>query len=79
MNKLKAIWGAIPHPIQALIVTFVSAAVASLGQALSNPQTLCFTVVCLKGYAGGMIAAGIVACRAFYMLPNRTAPATVAK
>lgn len=72
MAKLKAIWAALPHPVQALIVAFATAAGTAFLQAIS--QNLCFTATCLKHEAWSALLAGAAAARAFYMVPNKPAP-----
>lgn len=72
MTKLKALWAALPHPVQALIVAFITAAGTAFFQAIS--ENLCFTVACLKHEAYTAVIAGIAAARAFYMVPNKPAP-----
>ena len=77
MNKLisffRNLWVSLPHGVQAGVVLFVSAAGASLGKILTDPASACWTWVCIKQYVGVAIGAGVVAVRAFYMLPNGTA------
>ena len=68
MNKLKAVWSSLPHPVQALILAFATTAATTFIHALSEGN--CFTVVCLKHFATTSLAAGAVAARAFYMVPN---------
>jgi len=68
--KLKAAWGALPHLVQAGVVTMASATGVSIVQALSNPTTACFTWPCIKHLLAGAIVAGAAALRAFYMIPN---------
>ncbi|MBV8807964.1 MAG: hypothetical protein JO033_04765 [Acidobacteriaceae bacterium] len=70
MTKLRAMWGSLPHPVQALIIAFASAAASTFAHAWS--EHMCFTRECLKHYAAISISAGVVAARAFYMMPNRS-------
>lgn len=72
-QKLTALWASLPHPLQALIVAFVGGAGAEIGRIASQWPNICITGVCLKQDVGLIIGAGIVAARAFYMLPNGTA------
>lgn len=72
MTKLKALWASLPHPVQAIIVAFVTAAGTAFSQSLF--QNLCFTSACLKHEAWSAILAGAAAARAFYMVPNKPAP-----
>lgn len=73
MNQLKAFWASLPHFVQALIVAFVGGAGAEIGKIASDYPNICLVVVCLKHDLGLIVGAGIVAARAFYMLPNGTA------
>lgn len=86
MNKLKALWNSLPkfwaslpHPVQAIIVAFLggcSAELGKLGDAVVNAMlsgnwsAVCFSLACLKHDIALTIFAGLVAARAFYMLPN---------
>lgn len=73
MTKLKALWAALPHPVQAFIIAVATATGTAFFQALS--QNLCFTATCLKHEAWSALLAGAAAARAFYMVPNKPAPA----
>jgi hypothetical protein len=75
MNQLKALWAQLPHPVQALAILFVTTAGTTLTHSLESgivPRTWGDA----KHMLGTAAVAGIVAVRAFYMLPNKpTAPA----
>ncbi len=71
LQAIKDFWGALPHPVQAAVVTFAAAAAASIGEAFSNPANVCRQWTCLRHDLGAAIGAGIVALRVFYMVPNR--------
>jgi hypothetical protein len=73
MNRLKALWASLPHPAQALVVAFLSATAEAVAHGLSEPNA-CFTKACLLHLAKSAVVAGVVAARAFYMLPNRGNP-----
>lgn len=74
MNKVKAFWASLPHPVQAVIVAFGGGAGAEIGQLAAGYPNICLTGICLKHDIGLVVGAGIIAARAFYMVPNR-APA----
>ncbi len=73
MNRLKALWASLPHPVQAGITLFVSMALTTLSkeleQLLSGNEA--FTWLALRHDIAAAVMAGAVAVRAFYMLPNR--------
>lgn len=69
MNKLKALWASLPHPAQAVILAFVTAAGTTFLRAFGEDD--CFSLVCLKQYAATSLLAGVATARAFYMVPNR--------
>jgi hypothetical protein len=71
MDKVKAFWASLPHPVQALIVAAVTAAGTTFLHAVSEGN--CYTVVCLKHYAATSLLAAVAVVRAFYMVPNRPA------
>lgn len=71
MNKLKAFWASLPHPVQAGLILFATTAGTTLAHAIE--ESFCFSTQCLKHYAASAIVAGVVAVRAFYMLPNGSA------
>ena len=72
MNQLKLLWSSLPHPVQALIIAFATAAGTTLLHALSEGN--CFTAICLKHALASSLLAGVAAARAFYMVPNRQQP-----
>lgn len=63
MNKLKAFWSALPHPVQSVLIAFGTGAGTYF---LDNPH---FTLS--KSSFGAAAVAGLAAVRAFYMLPNK--------
>ena len=71
MQKLKALWARLPHPVQAIIVAFVGGCGAEIGNIAGDFPNMCFDPVCLKRDLGLIVGAGIVAAKAFYMLPNK--------
>lgn len=80
MNQLKAayaaakqLWAKLPHQVQAAIVIAVSASATSLHHALSDPSA-CLQFHCLRHYLVTAVITGIVAGRAFYMLPSKPQP-----
>lgn len=72
IQKAKQFWASLPHPAQALILAVTTAAGTAFAHAIEEGN--CFSTACLKHYAGTAIAAGLVAARAFYMVPNRGTP-----
>lgn len=77
MNKLKALWASLPHPVQALVLAFATAAGTTFVHAIGEDG--CFALECLKHYAATSVGAGLIAARAFYMVPNRQQPPDVPK
>lgn len=71
IQKLKAFWSSLPHPVQALVLSVATAMGTAVLHAAS--ESFCFDTVCLKHYIGVSVAAGLAAARAFYMVPNRGA------
>jgi len=69
MNKLRNLWCALPHQVQALLIAFGTAAGTTLVHAISEGD--CFATACLKHYIATAISAGLIAARAFYMLPSK--------
>jgi hypothetical protein len=69
IQKLQALWASLPHSVQAALLAFAAAAGTTFVHAISEGG--CFAAVCLKHYAATSIGAGLVAARAFYMVPNR--------
>ena len=70
--KLKALWASLPHPVQALILLFVTTAGTTLGKEfqellLGNEA---FTWAVLQHDLVVAVLAGVAVVRAFYMLPN---------
>lgn len=79
VQLFRNLWSSLPHPVQAGVVLFATAAGTSLGKVLTDPASACWTWACIKQYIGIAIGAGIVAVKAFYMLPKGTAEKVVAK
>ena len=73
MNRLKAFWASLPSPVQAVLVAFSAAFFESLTHALSEGG-MTFSKATVLHLLKGAIVAGVVAARAFYMLPNRGTP-----
>lgn len=71
IQKAKAFWASLPHPVQALAILFASAALTEGGKIFADFPNLCLSLACLKHDASLMAVAGIVAVRTFYMFPNR--------
>jgi hypothetical protein len=71
---LQELWASLPHPVQAGIVMFTTAAGTTLGKELQAlwAGNEAFTWLALKHDIGAAVAAGFIALRAFYMLPNGT-------
>jgi hypothetical protein len=72
MNWLKTQWAALPHALQAGLVSFASGFVATFVHAASEGG--CYTAPCLKHYAATAVTAGLIALRAFYMIPSTPVP-----
>ncbi len=72
MNKLKTLWGSIPHPLQALLVAFASGFLAAAAHAYEDAG---FHISWgeLHHLLPTFIAAGVAAARILYMVPNRPA------
>ena len=71
IQKLKNFWSSLPHPVQALVVAFVGGCGAEIGNIAADFPNICVNAVCLKRDIGLIVGAGLVAARAFYMLPNK--------
>ena len=72
MNKLKAFWASLPHAVQALVILFVTTVGTTIAHSIEDgifPHNLADA----KHMLGTALVAGIVAVRAFYMLPNGNA------
>lgn len=69
MNKLKALWARLPHPVQAGIVTFIGAAGATITHAIEEGRVP-NTWADWKHLVGTAVVAGLIALKAFYMLPS---------
>ena len=78
MNKLKTLWGSIPHPLQALLVAFASGFLAAAAHAYEDAG---FHISWgeLRHLLPTFIAAGVAAARILYMVPNRPAVAESAQ
>lgn len=72
MNKLKTLWASLPHPVQALILLFVTTAGTTLGKELQELflGNEAFTWAVLQHDLVVAVLAGAAVVRAFYMLPN---------
>ena len=75
ISKLKVFWASLPHQVQAGVAVFGSMALTTLAkeveQLLSGNDA--FTWLALRHDIAVAVMAGVVALRAFYMLPNGTA------
>lgn len=70
-TKLQEFWSKLPHKVQAGIIAFGTAALTVLGeevQALASGQQN-FTWPTIKHDLVSAVVAGIIAVRAFYMVP----------
>ncbi len=72
MNKLKALWASIPHPVQALLVAFASGFGAAAAHAYEDAG-FHFSWGELHHLLPTFIAAGVAAARILYMVPSRKA------
>lgn len=79
MNKIKALraslaalWASLPHPVQAMLIASGTAAATTFAHSFSEGG---ITVATLKHSIGLSVAAGLAVARAFYMIPNKPAPA----
>ena len=72
MNKLKAFWASLPHAVQAIVVLFVTTAGTTIAHSIED-GVVPHTWADAKHMLGTAVVAGIVAVRAFYMLPNGNA------
>lgn len=73
--QARAFWASLPHQVQAGVVVFATAALTTLSKELQALLfgTAHFTRSSLQHDLGAAITAGILAVRAFYMLPNKPA------
>lgn len=69
LNKLKALWASLPHQVQAAIIFGGSAALESVGHAISE-GALPSTLPEFKHFALGALTTGATAAWAFYRIPN---------
>jgi hypothetical protein len=72
IQKLKAFWASLPHAVQALVVLFVTTAGTTIAHSIED-GIVPHTWADAKHMLGTAVVAGIVAVRAFYMLPNGNA------
>lgn len=72
LQKAKQYWASLPHFVQALIVAFIGGAGSEIGKIAADWPNVCLTSLCLRHDLGLIVGAGVVAARAFYMLPNGT-------
>lgn len=70
MNKLKAFWASIPHPVQALIVAFASGFAAAAAHAYEDAG-FHMSWGELHHLVPTFLAAGVAAARILYMVPNK--------
>jgi hypothetical protein len=69
VNRLKAFWASLPHPVQAIAVLFVTTVSTTVAHSIED-GIVPHTWADAKHMLGTAVVAGIVAVRAFYMLPN---------
>jgi hypothetical protein len=67
---LLSVWASLPHWVQAILVAFAGGALTEGGKLFADFPDICWTGACFKHDLSLMISAGVVAARAFYMLPN---------
>lgn len=72
IQKLKAFWASIPHPVQALIVAFASGFAAAAAHAYEDAG-FHMSWGELHHLLPTFVAAGALAARALYMVPNKPA------
>ncbi len=70
VNKLKAFWASLPHQVQALIVAFASGVAAAAAHAYEDAG-FHMSWGELHHLLPTFIAAGVLAARALYKVPNR--------
>jgi hypothetical protein len=73
--KLKAVWASLPHQVQAGVTVFASMALTTLAKEFEQllSGNAAFTWLALRHDIAVAVMAGIVALKAFYLLPNGTA------
>jgi hypothetical protein len=71
-TTLTNFWAGLPHPVQAIILAFITAAGTTLGKELQEllSGNEAFTWLALKHDIALAAFAGLAAVRTFYMLPN---------
>jgi len=72
VNKLKAFWASLPHAVQAIVILFVTTVGTTIAHSIED-GIVPHNWADAKHMLGTAIVAGIVAVRAFYMLPNGNA------
>jgi hypothetical protein len=77
IQKLKAFWASIPHPVQALIVAFASGFGAAAAHAYEDAG-FHMSWGELHHLAPTFLAAGVAAARALYMVSSKPAAKTLA-
>jgi hypothetical protein len=70
--KIKAFWASLPHAVQAIVILFVTTAGTTIVHSIED-GIVPHTWADAKHMLGTAVVAGIVAVRAFYMLPNGNA------
>lgn len=72
-DKLLAFWRSLPHQLQGAVVAFGTAGGAVLGEELQSLLAghASFTGATIKTDLLSAAAAGLLAARAFYMVPSR--------
>jgi hypothetical protein len=73
---LKRFWSSLPHQVQAGVTVFASMALTTLAKELEQllSGNDAFTALALRHDVAVAVMAGVVALKAFYMMPNRGLP-----
>lgn len=69
INRLKAFWASLPHAVQAGAILFVTTAGTSVVHAIED-GIVPHSWADIRHLLGTAVVAGVIAVRAFYMLPN---------
>jgi len=76
IQKLKAFWASLPHIVQAGVVLFITTVATTLAHSIED-GIVPHTWTDAKHLLGTAVVAGVIAVRAFYMLPNGTGRAAL--
>jgi len=66
---LRDFWNNLPHTVQGGLIAFASGFAAAAAHYLTD-ETACFSLACVRHVVPTFIAAGVVALRAFYLIPS---------